>query len=94
MRCPLGLDPFDGGDGLEPWADLFLFSSTFFLFSTFSDVLAVSQSYVFYNGTIKGSLSPDKYNDAYVYVISYAPGVVLPQNLATLIALDVFLFRD
>ncbi|MGK0548862.1 MAG: hypothetical protein ABWU84_04400 [Pyrobaculum sp.] len=56
--------------------------------AAFSDVLAVSQSYVFYNGTIKGPLSPDKYNDAYVYVISYAPGVVLPQNLATLIALD------
>lgn len=56
--------------------------------ATFSDVLAVSQSYVFYNGTIKGPISPDKYNDAYVYIIGYAPGAVLPQNLATLIALD------
>jgi len=54
---------------------------------SFSDVLRVSQAYVFFNGNVTVE-KPPEYQTAYVYVLPYQPGVVYPDQLIARIALD------
>jgi len=53
----------------------------------FASVLSVSEAFVFFNGNVSRS-RPEKYGDAYVYAVSYAPGVSLPGAVVQRIAFD------
>jgi len=54
---------------------------------SFSDVLRVSQAYVFFNGNVTVE-KPPVYQTAYVYVLPYQPGIAYPDQLIARIALD------
>jgi len=55
---------------------------------SFSDVLRVSQAYVFFNGNVTVEKKPPVYQTAYVYVLPYQPGIVYPDQLIARIVLD------
>lgn len=54
----------------------------------FTTVLSVSQAYVFFNGTVSAVTTPPRYDNAYVYLVLYRPGIQLPQALTQQISLD------
>lgn len=72
-----------GTTGLGP----LIFSGMGGATATFKDVLAISTAYVFFNGTVSQA-APPLYQDAYVYVVLYQPGVALPDAVTRQIALD------
>lgn len=55
--------------------------------ASFSDVLAVSTAYVFFNGSVTRAAA-QLYGDAYVYVVAYQPGVAMRDAVARQIVLD------
>jgi|GEM_PF-984950 len=54
---------------------------------SFDAVLSVSGAYVFFNGTVSRD-RPEVYDDAYVYVVAYMPGVSLPRAVIRNIVFD------